>query len=121
MRLFAVAVLPALGILFILQVIAQTLEREVKGFTDLFHRHSEFGAVALWLWSVVCQAIPAPTAGGSWVHATFYNLAHLAAGNLRLLGKRAGGEGYIDRRRTTGSFSQKELDQMTRKAPSDLR
>lgn len=102
-------------ILLFAQVIAQTLEREVSGFADLLHRHSEFGAIAVWLWSVVCQALPAPGAGASWLQVTFYNLAHLGAGNLRLLGKRSGTEGYLDRRSRTGAFSQQELDRMTKK------
>jgi len=102
------------AVVFLAQVIAGVLEREVKGFADLFHRHSEFGAIAVWVWSVLCQALPAPGKGASWVQTTFYNLAHLAAGNLRLIGKRAGGEGLIDRRLGTGSFTKEDLARMTK-------
>ena len=105
----------AVAVLLLTQVLAQFLEREVQGFVNLFHHHGEIGVMLLWCWSLIAQTIPAPTEKSSFGHIWFYNISHFIAGNARMIGKRSGGDGYIDRRLGTGRFSRQELEEMTRR------
>ena len=105
----------ALAFFVLLQVMAQTIEREVKGLAEMFHHHAEWGVVALLAWNQLAQSIPTPGPTASWQHVWFFNVAHLVVGNRNMLGKRTGSNGLLERKHGTGSFTQEELARMAEK------
>ena len=64
------------------------LASEIEALIALFHQHGEYMAVLIWALSALVQAIPTPGPDARATHVFLFNVAHFAAGNLRVLGKR---------------------------------
>lgn len=64
------------------------IAQEINALINLFHHHGEWLAVAVWVFSVLVQAIPTPTPASGPMHLFFFNIGHLLAGNVGILGKR---------------------------------